>query len=82
MKIQDLEFPDHCPSECPFRESIMERGQSAICFRCPILCCKPSQDENEEPFVLVEPDDYRKDWLLEWYRFFKEGKQPELKLKI
>lgn len=83
MIIQGLEFPDDCPENCLYKDDMLNHGQSAICTRCPVLNCQlnPADPENgfPTPWRILEPDDFRSDWLRDWWYFFKEGKEPELR---
>ena len=91
MIIQGLEFPDECPETCCYKGSFAQFGQSAICGRCPLFCCKPMPyyPDGEggfcliEPggFCLIEPGGYRPDWLAEWHKFFQNGIKPQLILQ-
>jgi hypothetical protein len=73
------DFPDECPSDCPHKNSFMTYGQSAICGRCPVFVCS---EVPEEGWCLVAPDEYRPDWALAWYKWFRGGMQgyPDLLL--
>jgi len=84
MKIQGLDFPDKCPQDCPMKPyDFYHLGQSSICTRCPVFACAPMEGPDGKPdFRMVEPDDFRPDWLAEWHRFFQDGTEPELKLKM
>lgn len=84
MNIQNLEFPDSCPINCPKNGEISKYGQNAICRYCPVFCCylNPADSINDEPWRLIEPNDFRRDWLEEWYEFFQTGKEPELRFEI
>ena len=83
MIIQGLEFPDDCPKDCAYKDDIANYGQSALCGRCPVFNCRlnPADPKNgfPTPWRMLEPDDYRIDWLKDWYGFFQTGKKPELK---
>ena len=78
MKIAGFEFPDKCPDNCEFIGDFAANLTCAICIRCPVLCCK----KDSEGFCMIEPEDYRKDWAKEWSKFFREGKLPQLPLKM
>ena len=82
----NVELPDDCPQDCPFKGDIANYGQSAICGRCPLFTCKTFGTEEDEmgPVCLVEPRDYRRDWALVWKAWFEGGMKgmPELKLKM
>lgn len=86
MKIQELEFPDSCPVNCIYHNSFRDYGQSALCTRCPLFCCKPFDYTNEngdiEKLCLIEPEDFRHDWLVEWHKFFADGTEPVLELRM
>jgi hypothetical protein len=79
MKIDEHTFPDTCPDDCVYQDSFNQHGQSAICTRCPVFCCTPIG--KEDPFVMIEPGDYRRDWLKEWAQFFIDGTEPALRLR-
>lgn len=78
MQIAGIEFPDDCPTDCPGHDDSFNQG--GLCARCPLFNCMESTDEEGEPFRLLEPDDYRKDWAKEWKRWFNAGMtgQPAL----
>lgn len=84
MKIQGLEFPDDCPNDCIYYHSFRDYGQSALCTRCPLFCCKPFDFVNgkgeKEKLCLIEPEGFRHDWLIEWHKFFTDKTEPTLKL--
>lgn len=74
-----FEVPDECPDGCVYRDSFYQMGQSAICGRCPVFCCKESEGpDGETDFALVHRDDYRPDWAEAWVKFFDTGEGPEL----
>jgi len=81
MRIGEFDFPDKCPEGCPFEESFMKWGQSAICGRCPVFVCAPcTDDDTGEAFCLVKPEDYRLDWAKAWFEWFRDGMhgRPEI----
>lgn len=72
----DVEIPDKCPEGCRFKQEAMYQGNT--CSRCPIFNCS----KDDEGFCLVEPEDYRHEWALEWQKFFNgESEYPVLKLR-
>lgn len=80
-----FEIPDSCPKNCKFRNDWKKFGQSAQCFRCPVLNCHLNEPAPEigctEPWRLTEPEEYRSDWAEAWCAFFKgEVDFPELYL--
>lgn len=77
----DIEVPDKCPEDCRFRGSFGQHGQSAICGRCPVFCCSCNLGDDGQPFWLVAPEEYRRDWALEWQEFFRGGRTPGLRLE-
>lgn len=72
MIISEIEFPDTCPINCPDKGK--EFTQSGLCIRCPIFNCKPfpykNEDGSESMISLIEPEEYRKDWAIEWKKWF------------
>lgn len=69
-----IEIPDECPVNCSFKENMLYQG--SMCHRCPVFNCK----KDEEGFSLLEPEEYRKDFALEWKHFFDTGAFPQLNL--
>jgi len=82
MLIQGYNLPDSCPDNCIYKDHIYKYGQSAICRYCPVFCCMEVLDENNQPFRLLEPDQYRIDWLMEWIKLFENGTEPELRYEL
>ena len=82
MIIQGLEFPDKCPKDCIYTDDFYHFGQSATCRYCPILACTPNPPDPEYGFdkewYLLNPNDFRRDWLEEWYEYFTKGIPPKL----
>jgi len=75
-----IEIPDSCPEKCSLRSDYLYQGN--ICSRCPIFNCEAIEN-HDEIFRLLEPEDYREDWAIEWKRFFDgEIDYPNLKLCI
>lgn len=86
-----VEIPDNCPDGCQFRG---QPEQGGACHRCPVFNCRPirlTEDEHKEiggsdakgPYTLrmLEPEDYRDDWAVEWGKFFRgETECPRLNL--
>jgi hypothetical protein len=70
-----IEVPDECPKNCKYRGEPFYQGNA--CSRCPIFNCK----RDDEGICLIEPEDYREDWAIEWKKFFDTGKEPKLYLK-
>lgn len=82
MIVAGIEFPDNCTS-CKLL--IVERAtfsQSSICTRCPVFVCRmPVTEEDKMYLPMVQPDDYREDWAIEWKKFFDgEIERPRLVL--
>jgi len=82
----DIEIPDECPSDCPEAKSPFD--QSSLCIRCPILNCKQHLvpeilGGSGNYFRLIEPSDYRRDWAVEFKKWFDTGMKglPELRLQ-
>ena len=71
MIIAGLEFPDDCPTNCIYEDDFSNFGQNSICIRCPVFNCSGS-------FKLMEPEEYRVDWAIEWKKFFDTEERPEL----
>lgn len=72
----DIEIPDNCGC-CPKREFFT---QSSLCVRCPIFNCAPSFLGKDDPYAdeqgnfrLLEPENYRRDWALEFKKYFDSG---------
>lgn len=83
----DVELPDDCPEDCPFKDDIANYGQNAICGRCPLFACKTfdgPEDDEVGPMCLVEPEEYRRDWAIVWQQWFADGMMgmPELTLVV
>jgi hypothetical protein len=76
ITIGGQEFNKKCPVNCPGKERPIDQG--GICFRCPIFNCSPDRDG----FSLLEPNNYRSDWALEFKKWFDAGMKdyPTLKL--
>lgn len=79
VEIGGVEFESTCPSKCPGRSEPMSQG--GLCFRCPIFNCIPSPNDPEQ-FVLLRPEEYRKDWAREWKRWFDSGMNGLPKLML
>jgi len=62
-----IEIPDNCPDNCVFKEDLIQFDQSCMCTRCPIFNCM----KDSSGFCMIEPENYREDWALEWKKFFK-----------
>ena len=69
--IGGQEFPSKCPEKCLGNHELFMQG--GLCHRCPIFNCTGE-------FLLLEPDDYRKDWAKAWKEWFDSGMKglPEL----
>lgn len=82
MKIREHEIPDKCPSDCisakTAKEYIDSITRGGLCCRCPITNCSKIDDSIES---LIEPNDYREDWLLQYIEMWKNGNIPELKIE-
>jgi hypothetical protein len=82
----NVELPDKCPEDCPFKDDIANYGQNAMCGRCPIFVCTTFGSEEDEmgPMCLVEPEEYRHDWATVWQQWFADGMKgmPHLVLKM
>ena len=75
----EYDFPDDCRG-CR-RESVsMRYGQNDLCGRCPVFCCPMNEIETGDTFRLIEPEEYRPDWIDPWIRFFEDGVEPALPL--
>jgi len=79
MLIGGQEFDPKCPEECPGKK--MAFSQGGLCHRCPVFNCVPAKGDT---FVLLEPEEYRKDWAKVWRQWFDDGMKgcPELTLEI
>lgn len=80
-KLQ-FEVPDTCPKTCPYNGDSWAISQGGMCFRCPVMNCKPCYDEQGNNMAPLDPSDFRDDWATEWEQFFKDGTIPEMKFKI
>lgn len=71
------QVPDECPGDCP--DWGCPYGQNSLCFRCPILNCKPFEALGGEP--LLRPEDYREEWAKAFQEWFDGGMQglPDLR---
>jgi len=69
MIVAGIEFPDNCPENCPEKKRPFFQGN--VCSRCPIFSCKegPSPYDGTK-WRLVEPDEYREDWAIEFKKWF------------
>lgn len=76
--IGGQEFKSDCPIDCPEIEKPFYQGN--MCCRCPIFNCTPLADDPD--FVLMEPDEYREDWAVEWKRWFDCGMKGRVNLKL
>ena len=72
MLVAGYEFPEDCPTECPFINDVRDFGQNAMCTSCPVFIVPDC----------VGPDEYRKDWAEEWHKFFSGGMQEWPKLYL
>lgn len=70
-------FDTECPKNCPGKDEYLIQG--GLCHRCPIFNCVP----DKEGFCLIDSMDYRKDWALEFRKWFNNGcvDYPTLLLK-
>lgn len=75
MLIGGVDFDEGCPDDCPGKEEFKTHMQGGMCHRCPIFNCTGD-------FRLMEPEEYREDWAVEWRRWFDGGKdgRPSLPL--
>jgi hypothetical protein len=77
MIVSDIEFPDKCPPECPLLKEPFYQGN--LCTRCPVINCTGI-------IVMIDPDDYRHDWAVEFKKWFDSGcgykKYPKLLFHI
>jgi len=73
IEIGGERFPKECPETCPGRDELRFYSQGGLCHRCPIFNCAGD-------FTLLEPDDYRRDWVRAWKEWFNGGMKglPEL----
>lgn len=72
MNIANNEFPDECPTRCPWKEEPFMQG--GVCARCPVFNCK-----GNDP--LIHPADYRSDWAFEYWEFINgKGGIPKLRI--
>lgn len=78
MKVQGYDIPDSCPVGCPNEESFVSFGESSICGRCPVFCCKV----NQEGWALVGAKEYRKDWAKIWSYWFRSGMEGYFMLPL
>ena len=76
--IGGQEFQDHCPLDCPEREEPFYQGN--MCSRCPIFNCTPPAGDPD--FIMMEPDEYRKDWAVEWKKWFNRGMKGGVNLEL
>lgn len=72
MLIAGKEFPSKCPDNCAFLEDTKHHGQNSICVCCPVFNCPD----------LLGPENFRRDWAEEWFKFFESGYKhlPQLHL--
>ena len=75
----DVEIPDNC-EHC--LQKIESFYQGSLCTRCPVFSCKEIPGPDGEPFCLVERENYRKDWALEFKKFFETGEYPNLYIAL
>jgi len=68
-------FPKECPENCPGKKDSL--FQDSFCIRCPIFFINIGKD-----FMLICPNDYRRDWARAWKEWFDSGMKgyPELPL--
>jgi hypothetical protein len=77
-KLQ-FEYPEKCPDACKLKPDAFYQG--CWCTRCPILCCKePETEEDKKYMPMVPANQFRDDWAEEWEKYFKTGEVPKLKL--
>jgi len=68
----EITIPDYCPIKCPGNKESFSQG--GLCSNCPIFLCRKTECLDEEgktfDFCVVEPECYRKDWAIEWSRWW------------
>ena len=77
-KLQ-YECPDKCPDNCVMKPEHFYQG--CMCTRCPVFSCKePVTEEDKKYMPLINANQFRDDWAVEWDKFFKTGEAPKLYL--
>lgn len=66
--IGGQKIPSECPKKCPGDEM-------DLCFQCPVFNCRM------EP-IISDPKDFRKDWAVEWEKWFDDGMIGKINLDM